>query len=132
MKKIVVLFVLLSSIAFAQGIGTITYPLVFDSLTVTDTLNLMDYRTAGYKFAGIQLDSANKATSYTLKVSSDGVVFGDLKDIDNTAINVFTVTAESEDTYNFSLKDGVQFNYMYFSSDSTEQCTIKAILWKEK
>lgn len=125
------MLLLFSSLSFAQ-MYRITYPMVFDSATTTDTLNLMDYRTAGYSFAGIQLDSSNKATSYKLKVSSDGAAFGDLNDVDNDSLGIFTVTANSEDIHTFSLKDGVQFNYMYFESDSTEECTIKAILWKDK
>ena len=129
MKKILLIVLLFSSFSFAQ-MYRISYPLVFDTATVTNTLNFTDYRVAGYSFAGIQLDSANKATSYTIKVSSDGVDYGDLKDIDNTAIGVFTVGANSKDVHTITLQQGVQFNYMYIESDSTETCTIKAILWK--
>ena len=123
---------LFASISFAQGIDLLSVPAVFDTATTTSTLDLNDYRYDGYKFAGIQFDSTNKSTSYSLKVSSGGSHYGDLKDIDGTIIGAFTVTANSEDVYGISIPDAIPFDYCYLESDSTETATVQFILWKEK
>ena len=123
---------LFASISFAQGIDLLSVPSVFDTATTTSILNLNDYRYDGYRLGGIQFDSTNKSTSYSLKVSPNGNDYGDLKDIDGSIVGAFTVTANSEDVYGISLPDAVPFDYCYLESDSTETATVQFILWKEK
>ena len=131
MKKILFLL-LFATLSFAQGISVITYPLTFSTATNSDTLNLNSYFTQGYRVGGIQCDSSNAGTTLTLKVSADGVRYGDLKDIDGTAIGAFTVTANNENIYAITLAEAVQFNYCYMTSDQTETCNVNLILWKQE
>ena len=121
---------LFASVSFAQ-IQVMSYPMTFTASTVTDTVNLLDYRLDGYSIAGVQFDSSNLATSYTLKVSPDNVNFGDLKDVDDANLGVIATTANNKNTYAIKPNNVLPLNYVYLSSDSTETCVVKLILWKQ-